>query len=241
MDKGKLFIIMPAYNEELIIKTTVSDWYYVINNVVPDMYLVVVNDGSKDRTLEELRILEKKYDKLIVIDKKNGGHGSAVLHGYRYALKQDAGYIFQTDSDGQTNPAEFEKFWNQRWNYDAIIGWRKKRGDGILRKIIEDILCLILKMIFGVRLHDANAPYRLMKADLVKEYIDMLPSDYNLPNVMLTVFCAYYKKRMKYMEISFGERKSGENSMNTGKIIGIGFNSIKGFCQLKKKMQQEKL
>ena len=56
-------------------------------------------------------------------------------------------------------------------DYDAILGNREVRGDGKSRKFIEKTLCFILKVIFKVKLKDANAPFRLMKSDLVKKYI----------------------------------------------------------------------
>ena len=48
---------------------------------------------------------------LVAQTKPNGGHGSTVLYGYRYAIENGADYVFQTDSDGQTPPSEFDEFW----------------------------------------------------------------------------------------------------------------------------------
>ena len=53
--------------------------------------------------------------------KTNGGHGHTVLYGYRYAIEKGANYIFQTDSDGQRNPEEFDQFWVVKEEYDAVI------------------------------------------------------------------------------------------------------------------------
>ena len=72
------------------------------------------------------------------ITKPNGGHGATVLYGYHYALEHGADYIFQTDSDGQTLPSEFEAFWEQRSLYDMVIGWRKGREDGASRGIYDE-------------------------------------------------------------------------------------------------------
>ncbi|MFR5150156.1 MAG: glycosyltransferase [Ruminococcus sp.] len=66
--------------------------------------LVIINDGSKDNTYELLQKCAATRPLLIPLDKPNGGHGPTVLYGYRYAIRQKADYIFQTDSDGQTNP-----------------------------------------------------------------------------------------------------------------------------------------
>lgn len=108
----KLYIIIPAYNEEENIKTLIKDWYPVIEkyNGNGESRLVIINDGSKDNTYEILKKYEKKKPLLKALTKENGGHGPTVLYGYRYALKNNADYIFQTDSDGQTVPEEFDYF-----------------------------------------------------------------------------------------------------------------------------------
>lgn len=234
----KLYIVIPAYNEEANIENTIREWYPIIkeNNANSQSRLVVVNDGSTDHTWKILCRLSETMPLLSPLKKKNGGHGSSVLYGYRYAVDKGADYIFQTDADGQTNPAEFQNFWNMRKEYDAVIGKRSVRGDGISRKFIEKAVCLLLRMIFGVKVPDANAPFRLMKASLVKKYIKKLPRDYNLPNIMMTTYFAYYKEKINFYEISFRPRQGGTNSLNIKKIIKIGWNALGDFRKLKKEM-----
>ena len=183
-----LYIVIPAYNEEDNIEQCVNDWYPVVENHMGEgtSRLIIINDGSKDSTYEKLQDLEKTHPLLTALTKPNGGHGSTVLYGYRYAIEQGAEWIFQTDSDGQTNPAEFEGFWNKINEYDAILGNRVVRGDGKDRKFVENTVCRLLKIIFGVKVPDANAPFRLMRASLVQSYIDKLPKDFNIPNIMFT-------------------------------------------------------
>lgn len=170
------------------------------------------------------------------LTKPNSGHGPTLIYGYNYALSNGADYIFQTDSDGQTNPLEFESFWNRREKYDALFGNRMKREDGKSRVFVEKTLCRILKLYYRVRIPDANAPFRLMKAQYVREYLSMLPENYNLPNVMLTTFGAYYKKKIKFVPISFKPRQGGINSINIKRIILIGKQALKDFREIKKRM-----
>ena len=190
---SSLFIVIPAYNESENIEQTIRDWYPIVesNNKEGKSRLVIINDGSKDNTLQLVKAQMKDHPLLIALDKPNGGHGSTVLYGYRYAIKNHADYIFQTDSDGQTNPAEFKQFWKKRNSFDAIIGNREVRGDGKSRKFVENTVCFLLRMIFHVKVPDANAPFRLMRTDLVKKYIHRLPKNYNLPNIMLTTYFVY--------------------------------------------------
>ena len=102
-----LYIVMPAYNEEGNIETVINDWYPVVERHDGEgkSRLVIVNDGSKDSTLEKARALMAEKPLLEVLDKPNSGHGPTVIFAYNYAIKSGADYIFQTDSDGQTSPA----------------------------------------------------------------------------------------------------------------------------------------
>ena len=233
-----LYVVIPAYNEEQNIERCVEDWYPVVegHNEDGESRLVIVNDGSKDRTFEKLQALAESRPLLLPLTKKNGGHGSAVLHGYRYAIEHGAEWIFQTDSDGQTDPAEFEPFWEKRTEYDALIGNRTVRGDGKDRKMVENVVCFLLKMIFGVKVQDANAPFRLMKAELVGKYIGKLPEDFNLPNIMFTTYFVYFKEKVLFLPISFRPRKAGKNSINLKKIVKIGWKAVGDFRRLRREI-----
>ena len=231
-----LYIVIPAYNEELNIERCVNDWYPVVeaHNEDGNSRLVIVNDGSKDGTGEKLRKLAASRPLLVPVTKENGGHGSAVLYGYRFAMENGADWIFQTDSDGQTDPAEFEAFWQKRSDYDAVLGYRPVRGDGKARKFVENVVCLLLRIIFGVRVKDANAPFRLMKASLVRKYIGKLPPDFNIPNIMFTTYFAYFREKILFLPVSFAPRKAGKNSVNLKKIVRIGWKAVGDFRRLRR-------
>ena len=233
-----LYIVMPAYNEEANIKTTLDAWYPVIekHNKTGNSRLVVVNDGSKDNTYKMMQEYAEAHPLFVPLTKPNGGHGSTVIFAYDYAIKSGADWIFQTDSDGQTNPDEFDAFWNERDNYDAIFGNRTVRGDGKSRAFVEKVVCMLVKHYFGVKVPDANAPFRLMRADKVSKYLGKLKPDYNLPNIMMTTYFVYYKDRVTFKEISFKPREKGTNSINIKKIIKIGQQALKDFRELKKNL-----
>lgn len=161
-----------------------------------------------------------------------------MLYGYRYAIEHGADFVFQTDSDGQTDPSEFERFWNLKDRYDAVIGERIVRGDGKDRKFVENVVCLLLKLIFGITVNDANAPFRLMRTTLLKKYIDKLPKDYNLPNIMFTTYFVYFKENIVFKEITFKPRKFGTNSINVKNIIKIGLRALGDFSKLKRDINQ---
>ena len=71
--KDSLYIVIPAYNEEENIVQVIEDWYPVVDARSGESRLVIVNDGSKDDTLNVLNKLKETRPKLIVLDKDNGG------------------------------------------------------------------------------------------------------------------------------------------------------------------------
>lgn len=234
----KLYIVMPAYYEEENIEDVVKQWYPILDGKADDSRLVIADSGSKDNTHKILMDMKNaNYPKIDVLSDTNQYHGPKVIALYDYAIKNGADYIFQTDSDGQTNPDEFNDFWNERKKYDGIFGNRTVRGDGKDRAFVERTVCALLKMYFGVSVPDANAPFRLMKAETVKKYLYKMPGDYNLPNIMMTTYFAHYKEKMTFKEISFKPRQAGVNSVNIPRIIKIGCKALGDFWKFKKEMR----
>lgn len=231
---------MPAYNEGSNIKTVVKEWYPIIKKFGnKESRLVVVDDGSKDDTLSILKSMSNSKSALNALTKKNSGHGATVLYGYNYALKHGADFVFQTDSDGQTRPEEFEKFWNLKDKYDIIIGHREKREDGLSRIVVTRTLRRIVKWKFKVWAVDANTPYRLMSAKTLAENIKFIPKDYNLANVILTVVYLKRHQKIKYLPITFRPRQGGINSINLKRIFNIGKFSLKDFSAINKSIDKK--
>ncbi|MGI6217340.1 MAG: glycosyltransferase family 2 protein [Coriobacteriales bacterium] len=231
-----LYIVIPAYNESENIRQTIDQWYPIVeaHDGGGLSRLMVIDDGSKDDTLQIIEAEAEDKPLLIPLTKPNGGHGPTLLFGYSRAIDAGADLIFQTDSDGQTDPAEFEGFWNLIGEYDAVLGNRVDRQDGSGRKFVEDVLRFVLRRIFGVDVPDANAPFRLMRAQLVSKYIGKMPDDFNLPNVMLTTYFSYFHEEVVFREISFKPRQGGTNSIDFGKIFKIGRKAVGDFKELKK-------
>lgn len=235
-DLNILFVVMPAYNEENNIEKVVRQWYPVLEGKSEDSRLIIADSGSTDRTHEILLGLKEIYPQLEIISDTGKQHGPKVMALYDYAITKGADYVFQTDSDGQTNPEEFDAFWQIRTDYDGIFGYRNARGDGASRAFVERVVCFLLKVYFGVKVPDANAPFRLMKVDMVKKYLYKMPKDYALPNIMMTTFCSYYQEKIVFKTVSFKPRQGGVNSINIFKIIKIGWKALGEFRMFKREM-----
>ena len=234
----KLYVVLPAYNEEENIEAVVRSWYAVLDGKDEESRIVIADSGSKDRTHEKVVALQGEFPKLEILSDTGRYHGEKVIALYDYAIKNGADWIFQTDSDGQTNPDEFAAFWEMRGEYDGIFGNRTLRGDGKQRAFVEKVVCFLLRLYFGVRVPDANAPFRLMKAEVVAKYLPRLDKDYNLPNIMITTYFAFYGEKHTFREISFKPRQAGVNSVNIPRIIKIGLKALGDFRKLKNGMKK---
>ena len=231
-----LYIVIPAYNEEDNIIKVVESWYPILGKGSEQSKLVIINDGSTDKTYQILESISHIYPNLHIINKKNGGHGSAVYAGYKYGIDNYADYIFQTDSDMQTLPSDFESFWTKRNDYSALFGYRPIRGDGADRAFVEKVVCIIVKLFFHVDVPDANAPFRLFNRITLEKYIKIIDPEYFLPNIILTAFYARCDEKILFLPISFLAREKGEQSINIKKIIKIGIKSLKDFKRYSKRL-----
>jgi len=230
---SKLFIVIPAYNEEENIFTVATEWHDIVVKTGVESRLLIIDDGSKDDTYKVLTELGKRLPQLLPITKPNSGHGATILYGYNYALKQNADYIFQTDSDGQTSAEEFWQFWEQRDTFSVLIGYRNRREDGFSRIFVTKILKIILWCIFRLNITDANTPFRLMKTEILRKYIGQIPPEYNLTNVIIAVLFVKYNESVKFIPVSFKKRQGGVNSINLKKIVKIGIQALKDFIHIK--------
>lgn len=232
-----LYVVMPAYNEEENIRDSVLAWYSVLEGKNENSRLVVADSGSSDGTHDILLKLKEEYPQIEVLSDTGKYHGPKVIALYDYAIKNGADYVFQTDSDGQTDPKEFAAFWDMRKQFDGIFGQRNERGDGKSRAFVEQVVCFLLKLYFGVKVPDANAPFRLMNTQVLKKYLYKLSPDYNLPNIMITTYFVHYGEKTTFRCISFKPRQGGVNSINIPKIVKIGWAALGDFRRFKKEMK----
>lgn len=232
----KIYFVMPAYNEAANIERTIEEWYPVVAKINPECRLVIANDGSKDDTFAIMQRLQSKYPQFIPLNKPNSGHGSTVLYLYRYALDHGADYVFQTDSDGQTNPDEFWQFYENRNVYDFQIGNRNHRQDGFSRIIVSKVLKLIVWLMFRVWVIDVNTPFRLMESKRLSKVMDVIPPDFFLSNVAISAIAVKWHEKCKWYPITFKPRQGGVNSINFDRILKIGRKALMDFRMLNRSL-----
>lgn len=238
---SKIYFVMPAYNEAENIENTIQQWYPVVKKLADEgeeSRLAIANDGSKDNTFAIMQGLKEKYPLFEPLDKPNSGHGATVLYLYRHAIKNGADFIFQTDSDGQTNPDEFWQMWEKRKMFDFQIGYRKGREDGGSRIFVTKTLRLVVWMMFHVWVTDANTPFRLMATDKLQPIMDVIPADYFLCNVAISAIAVKWHYKIGWYTITFRPRQGGVNSINMKRIFKIGWKALSDFMTINKKLKR---
>ena len=230
-----LYIVMPAYNEAANIEEVIKQWHPVCEKITAEgnkARLIIANDGSKDDTYQIMLQLRENYPFLNPIDKPNSGHGATVLFLYRHAIAEDADFVFQTDSDGQTLPEEFWQMWEHRHEYDFHIGTRGGRQDGASRVFVTKTLRLVVWLMFHVWVKDANTPFRLMNTKRLQAILQYIPNDFFLTNVAISAIAVKKNEKIAWYPITFRPRQGGVNSINMKRIIKIGLKAIGDFREI---------
>jgi dolichol-phosphate mannosyltransferase len=208
----KLFVVMPVYNESASIGRVLEEWLPVLKAHCRDFSVLVINDGSTDNTLSLLQAFASRYPEIRVIDRANSGHGQSCIYGYRTAILEGADWVFQIDSDGQCDPRYFGMFWEARSVAPVIYGYRAKREDGLKRFFISRLVSLATFLPTRVWVRDANVPYRLMSSASLQSVLPLVPSDFYLGNILLSVFHEE-KYGIRWINVFFRRRIGGVPSM----------------------------
>ncbi|MDD5133669.1 MAG: glycosyltransferase [Candidatus Nanoarchaeia archaeon] len=167
----KLSVIVPAYNES---KKIYSDLKYIIdsvNRVTKDFELILVNDGSKDNTLEEVKKIKDKRLKILTYE-QNKGKGYALKYGFNKAKGK---YITFMDADLDINPGSLENFFKymEFYNADIIIGSKKhpqsKVHYPILRRILSKGYQIFNFVLFRLNVTDTQSGLKLLKYECAKD------------------------------------------------------------------------
>jgi glycosyltransferase involved in cell wall biosynthesis len=211
-----LSVIMPAYNEEGAIADAVRDVQEHVFPVVPGAELVVVDDGSRDRTGAILDRLASDEPRLRVVHKANGGHGPALRTGLDAA---SGDWFFLVDSDRQIPLSAFPGLWEAARPRAGAFGVRVKRTDARIRLALTAVIRAALVPLFGVRLRDANVPFKVFRRSAWDEARRLIPADTLAPSLFLAVFMARRGFEVARVEVPHKDRETGTVSIRRWKLL----------------------
>lgn len=226
----KLAIIIPVFNEEENISKVLNDWNEILSKKIFD--IIVINDGSKDKTRFILNKIKKKNSNIKIINKLNGGHGESIYLGYKYAVNKKYKFIFQVDSDDQFSASDFKSLWKLREKpFDLIMGYRQYRKDPLLRIFLSKIVLRLFFLIyFKKSIADANIPFRLMKLNFLDKFIKNSSKKYIAPNILMTL----YAKKILSLKVKHFQRSKGVIRWPLRRLIYFGVRLLVEIAEWKK-------
>jgi len=163
----ELSLFFPAYNEEANLQNTIEKAIPILKEVAEKYEVLIINDGSKDKTGEIADRLAKKYSFVKVIHHNpNRGYGAALKSGL-YNSQYD--WIVFTDSDGQFDFSEVVKLIEKSGEADIVAGFRINRQDPLIRKIFGKGWTLLANILLGINIRDVDCGFKLIKKEVVKK------------------------------------------------------------------------
>lgn len=206
-------VLMPVYNEELSIQQVLNEVYEELNGKIP-FEIIIVEDGSTDRTKEVLRKLEKKMPITLILRDMRRGYSFAILDGLKHVNTK---YVLISDSDGQYEAKDFWKLYKNRGKYDIVSGWRVKREDSFHRRIMSNVFQWLTRVMFKVAMKDITSSYRLMDSRAAQ----VVASRYrHMQESFWTEFTVIaLTKGLSIIEVPIKHKKRERGSTNVYKLI----------------------
>lgn len=210
----KVLIIIPAYNEEKNIKKTVEKLIKINDNKLYELDYIVINDGSKDNTIE---VCQKNNIKVISLV-NNLGIGGAVQTGYKYAYYNGYDIAIQYDGDGQHDPRYIEKLIEEINNgYNMVIGSRfierlSEFRSSSSRQIGIKILSFFIRLFGNVKIYDPTSGFRAVDKKGIKLYAHNYPIEYPEPSSAVDLIKS--NLTIKEIPVEMHKREHGKSSIN---------------------------
>lgn len=235
MEKKKIILVIPAYNEE----ESILDTYKMVENYnkksKSNLDVIVINDGSKDNTRKVLEENSIPHINLIC----NLGIGGAVQTGYKYALRNGYDIAIQFDGDGQHDVNYVNNIVKPIINKEAnmVIGSRfvKKSNEGFkssaARRIGIKIISFFIKIKTRKKIYDVTSGFRAIDRDVLKLFTNYYPAEYPEPISTVNVLKNGYK--VSEVSVVMKERERGKSSISSWKNVYYMINVILSIILMK--------
>ena len=162
-----LTVFFPCYNEEANVENTTMAALMACQKLVRDFEIIIVNDGSSDRTgLIADRLARENENVRAVHNHPNLGYGGALQRGFREATKD---YVFYTDGDGQFDMQELERVLPLLGRFDIVSAFRIHRQDPPVRKLNAFCWGRLVRLVLGLKLRDIDCAFKLYPRELFEQ------------------------------------------------------------------------
>ena len=219
---GKISLVLPAHNEEPNIRAVVEEAAQVLPTAFTDYEVIVVNDGSKDRTLEIAQELTSENPRVVVVNHPiNRGYGAALTSGFNAATGD---YIMFMDSDRQFDINDVHNLTPYVEEYDIVAGYRIKRNDPAHRLLNAAIFGMAVRVMFDIQVRDIDCAFKIMHADVLKGI--NLESPGALINTEILAKAKAQGRSLTQVGVNHYPRQAGEQSGASVKVVLRAFREI---------------
>jgi glycosyltransferase involved in cell wall biosynthesis len=160
-------VVLPAYNEEANVGQAVHRAMQAVSAHTSDYEVIVVDDGSRDRTPEVVQAIREDHPQVrLVRHEVNRGYGGALRSGFEAATKK---LIFFTASDNQYDPSELHRLLALMDSADIVTGFRGRRQDPFLRRLYAWAWNALVNLLFGYLSRDIDCAFKLFRREVLRE------------------------------------------------------------------------
>ncbi|RJP39773.1 MAG: glycosyltransferase family 2 protein [Phycisphaerales bacterium] len=164
MEPLSLTVFFPCYNEEANVERVTLAALKTCRRVAADFEVIIVNDGSRDRTGQIADRLAAEHPQVRAVhNQPNLGYGGALQRGFREARKN---WVFYTDGDGQFDFEEIDLLLPVLRQHDIASAYRLNRREGLLRRFNGKVWTLLVNVLFGLGLRDIDCAFKVYPRSL---------------------------------------------------------------------------
>lgn len=212
----ELSIFFPFWNEEKNIEPVVTKAILVAKEIANKWELIIVDDGSSDKTLKIAERLASEHKNLTVIShKSNRGYGAALQAGFENAQYS---YVVFNDGDGQFDFSEVTRFVEKIDKTDIVIGYRKKRKDQPVRHILMNLLKIWDFVFFGFYHRDIDCGFKMFKSSSLNKILP-LHSEGAMITTEILAKAHRAKLKIEQVEVTHFPRIYGDQSGGNLRVV----------------------
>ena len=215
-------VFLPSHNEEPNVERVVRGFLAELPRVADDYEVIVVNDGSTDKTGTIADRLASENSRVRVVHhEKNRGYGGAVISGIRAARQP---YVVLADGDGQFDPKEVESLAAYVPEYDVVVGKRIRRADHLMRRINGKAWTMLVRIVLGIEISDIDCGFKLFK----REFLDGMELRAHGAMISTELMARVVGRGAKIKEVGVHHlpRLAGEQSGANVKVIARAFKEL---------------
>ena len=229
----KKLIIIPTYNEKENIENIIRKVFSLENQ----FNILIIDDGSPDNTAQIVKNLQNEFSNKLFIEERTGklGLGTAYIHGFKWALKNNYDFIFEMDADFSHDPKDLPRLLHACTNEggDLAIGSRYVKGVNIVnwpmsRLLMSYFASKYVKTITGMPINDSTAGFKCYSRKVLEKInLDSIEFVGYAFQIEMKFKSWKYGFKIKEVPVIFTDRQEGSSKMSGGIFYEALFGVIK--------------